>query len=275
MDVNQRGYERNRQKAWFYSLFLNSTRMKKIIYDFGSNNGDDIPYYLLKSDLVVAVEANPVLCKVIREKFKENLADGSLVVENCILNVEKPQEQVPFYIHKTNHVLSQLPKPANLELFEQVFLPSKNVIKLLEEYGSPYYIKIDLENYDQVILEELFLNNIMPPYISSESHSINVFATLVSLGKYNAFKLVDGESVSKRYRNYAINTIKGELKYSFPHHSAGPFGNDVSGPWITADNFFQVLAFAGLGWKDIHATNIENPDIQYAPKPQIKIVLNY
>ena len=28
---------------------------KKIIYDFGSNNGDDIPYYLLKSDLVIAV----------------------------------------------------------------------------------------------------------------------------------------------------------------------------------------------------------------------------
>jgi hypothetical protein len=31
----------------------------KIIYDLGANNGDDIPYYLLKADTVVAVEANP------------------------------------------------------------------------------------------------------------------------------------------------------------------------------------------------------------------------
>lgn len=34
---------------------------KRVIYDFGSKNGDDIPYYLEKPDLDVAVEANPIL----------------------------------------------------------------------------------------------------------------------------------------------------------------------------------------------------------------------
>ena len=43
--------------------------MKKIIYDLGSNNGDNIPYYLLKSDLVIAVEANPKLCEIIKKKI--------------------------------------------------------------------------------------------------------------------------------------------------------------------------------------------------------------
>ena len=47
--------------------------MKKIIYDIGSNNGDDIPYYLLKSDLVIAIEANPKLCNLIEEKFKNEI----------------------------------------------------------------------------------------------------------------------------------------------------------------------------------------------------------
>ena len=37
------------------------TYNKKVIYDIGSNNGDDIPYYLMKCDKVVAVEANPLL----------------------------------------------------------------------------------------------------------------------------------------------------------------------------------------------------------------------
>ena len=61
---------------------------KKVIYDFGSNNGDDIPYYLLKSDLVIAVEANPLLCSHIKSRFKENIINGSLIVKNCVLSVE-------------------------------------------------------------------------------------------------------------------------------------------------------------------------------------------
>ena len=60
----------------------------------------------------------------------------------------------------------------------------------------------------------------------------------------------------------------------FPHHSAGPFGNDISGPWMTSDNIFKVLSFAGLGWKDIHATNTKKADLSYAPKPQINISIN-
>jgi hypothetical protein len=35
---------------------------RKVIHDIGANNGDDIPYYLKKADIVVAVEADPVLC---------------------------------------------------------------------------------------------------------------------------------------------------------------------------------------------------------------------
>jgi len=247
---------------------------KKIIYDFGSNNGDDIPYYLLKSDLVIAVEANPILCDHIKNEFKEQIASGILIVENCVLNIEESSDQVAFYIHKTNHVLSQLPKPKNIDQFEEVFLPSKNVIQLIQKYGDPYYIKIDIEHYDQIILRELFINNIMPPHISAESHSIDVFATLVALGRYNSFKLVDGPSVSNRYRDYEISTNNGSIKYSFPHHSAGPFGNDISGPWMTANNFFRVLAFSGLGWKDIHASNIENPDANYKPQPEFTMSMH-
>ena len=39
--------------------------MKKIIYDFGASDGKNIPYYLLKSDLIVAVEANPKSSKIL------------------------------------------------------------------------------------------------------------------------------------------------------------------------------------------------------------------
>jgi FkbM family methyltransferase len=251
--------------------------IEAVIYDFGSNNGDDIPYYLQKADRVVAVEANPVLASHIRDRFKGDIASNRLVVESCVLTVDDAAPKVPFYLHKTHSTASQFPAPtpAKAASFEQVLLPSKNVIELIKQHGEPHYIKIDIEHYDQVILRHLFLNNIRPPYISAESHSIDVFCLLVSLGEYKAFKLVDGSSVSRRYADCSIGTPAGPVKYSFPHHSAGPFGKDISGKWMTKANFIKVLVYAGLGWRDVHASNIDLPDAQYAPKPHVKIGINY
>jgi FkbM family methyltransferase len=234
---------------------------RKIIYDFGSNNGDDIPYYLLKSDRVVAVEANPVLCEQINNRFSSEIKQGRLKVENCVITASENSEPVSFFIHKKNHVLSQFPKPPEDKLisFNEVLLPSKPVTQIIKEHGNPYYIKIDIEHYDSEILRALSINDIYPPFISAESHSIDVFCMLVNMG-YEAFKLIDGETVSKIYSDRIIQSSQEDILYSFPHHSAGPFGNDIDGKWMTADNFFRLLAFEGLGWKDIHASRIESPD---------------
>jgi predicted RNA methylase len=42
---------------------------KTVIYDFGANVGSNLGYYLAKADRVVAVEANPALCRAIEERF--------------------------------------------------------------------------------------------------------------------------------------------------------------------------------------------------------------
>ncbi len=244
---------------------------KKVIYDLGANNGDDIPYYLLKSDVVVAVEANPILCKLINERFKAEIQTGKLVVENCVVTDKAEPSVIDFYVHKSNHVLSQLPQPApsHSMMFEKVELPAKAVSDLIASHGYPYYIKIDIEHYDAQILRTLFSIGIFPPFISVESHSIEVFALLVAQGGYNSFKIVDGASVSKVYSNRLITceSERKQVKFSFPFHAAGPFGNDVDGAWMTADNFLRVLALEGLGWKDIHATNLEPAD----PSARIRV----
>lgn len=245
---------------------------KKIIYDLGANNGDNISYYLLKSDLVIAVEANPLLCDQIKSRFSQEIAEKRLIVENCVIDVSSSSENVPFFIHKYNHVWSQFlsPAPSLMSDFEKVYLPSQNIIKLIQSYGSPYYIKIDLEYYDKIILKHLFVNNIFPPYISAESHSIDIFCLFVTFG-YESFKLVDGNLVETKYKNHSITTNNGWEIYSFPYHSAGPFGNDINGDWMTKDNFSRLLLFAGLGWKDIHASNIDLPNYTYSPSPKFNI----
>jgi hypothetical protein len=84
----------------------------------------------------------------------------------------------------------------------------------------------------------------------------------VSLGGYASFNLVDGARVRHQYRETSIRTRDGSETYAFPHHSAGPFGEDIDGEWMSADDFLRRLAFEGLGWKDIHATT------EIAPHPE-------
>lgn len=235
---------------------------KRIIYDFGANNGDDVPYYLKKADVVVAVEANPVLSRNIEERFSGEIQEGRLRVENCVLVGEGYDAKVYFYLHKRHHVLGQFPEPDKNVIadYEKILLPSQSVMQLLHKHGPPYYIKIDIERSEEIILRELFKNGVRPPYVSAESHSIGVFALLAGLGEYTAFKLVDGATVAEKYRNHSICVGGGQELYSFPSHSAGPFGDDIAGDWMNADDLFHLLAKKKLGWKDIHATNLVQPD---------------
>ena len=73
----------------------------KSIYDLGANKGDDIPYYLQKADKVVAVEANPVLCDEIRNRFDAYIKNGKLFLENYVVTTsDTAAPEVKSYISK-------------------------------------------------------------------------------------------------------------------------------------------------------------------------------
>jgi FkbM family methyltransferase len=233
--------------------------MKKIIYDFGANNGDDIPYYLLKADLVIAVEANPNLADQIRLKYFSDIAAGRLIVKSIAITDNNNSNFIIFYQHKTKHVLSSVVKPPLLdeENWEMVTVPAQNVIELIQEYGEPYYIKIDLEHYDEHILKILFANNIRPLYISCEAHTENILSLLANEGRYHKFKRVDGNQVHKTYNQIVISTKEEyQTLVSFPFHSAGPFGEDILGPWYSFSELItqQRSGLWNWGWMDLHCS---------------------
>ena len=103
--------------------------MKKIIYDFGASDGRNIPYYLLKSDLVIAVEANPKSCEIIKKKFTREIDRKKLIIENCIVSNQNSKNS-EFFVHKTNSLLSQFPKPSNdlIDNFSKMKLDSIDVV---------------------------------------------------------------------------------------------------------------------------------------------------
>lgn len=236
---------------------------RDLIFDIGSNNGDDIPYYLLKAHRVVAVEANPSLCDHIRQRFAEHIHSGRLTVENVAL-VATDEEEVEFYIHNHQHVLSTLLPDTADSQFTKIRVRAVNISSLVAKYGIPLYAKVDLEGFDDMILNSFASSGIKPPYISAESHKIGVFSILSEVLAYKSFKLVDGRSVGSAYRRWLFHSpvLDRIVAYSFPNHSAGPFGNDIFGEWMDKGTLLKFLALYGLGWRDIHASSLDEPTLR-------------
>ena len=45
--------------------------VKKLIFDFGANHGQNFDYFLSKADIVIAIEANTKICRDLRLKYKK------------------------------------------------------------------------------------------------------------------------------------------------------------------------------------------------------------
>ncbi|MBB5751874.1 hypothetical protein [Prosthecomicrobium pneumaticum] len=221
----------------------------RLVYDFGANHGRNIPYYLARGLNVVAVEANPLLCSVISDKYIDYCKEDRLKVINACIVPDESVHQVEFYIHSEQDSLSTFVVPGSERAadFRMITLPSLTPGALFDQYGDPFYVKIDLEGLDGPIVRSM-TRSVSVPYVSAEIHTPDVFLELASAG-YTKFKIVEGEYVNNRY--FDIDLL--DFKWKFEYDAAGPFGEDVPGRWLSASEMALYLAANGYGWKDIHA----------------------
>lgn len=238
----------------------------KLIYDFGAHEGKNLRYYLLRADRVVAVEANPELADRIKSNFAEEVAAGRLVVVNCVVTPEENASNVPFYVHRESSLLSQFDPPENGDAFAEVMLPARSVLSIIAEHGEPYYTKFDVEHLDARLLLAMFQGGCRPPYVSAEAHHAEVLGMLIGIGGYRSLKLLESSEVGVSIRTCEVPTATGVVVHHFDWHSAGPFGNDVPGPWLKPLDVMRALTFSGLGWRDLHASNVDRPDPGPAPR---------
>jgi FkbM family methyltransferase len=231
-----------------------------LIYDIGMNNGDDCAYYLKKGFRVLAIEANPALCAAAAARFAGEIAAGRLTVLN--LGISDAPKAATFYVHTTNNVLSTFLPLAErtgytgtlpAEEFTPVTVKTRRLSDIIRSYGPAHYIKIDIEGLDDRCLADLNRAGLIPPYISAEAHNVDSYCHLVAMG-YRRFKIVAGETVAEDYPALMIERTDGTLvEHAFPAHSAGPFGEDIPGPWLDKDAVLSDWLQRGKGWFDLHA----------------------
>ena len=211
-----------------------------LVFDVGLHKGEDTDYYLKKGFRVVAIEANPDLVRECRSRFAQEVANGRLhIIEGA---VAKGLGKILFYKNKysvwgtTNEEWVKRNERVGAQSWP-IEVDIVDMRAILQQFGMPYYLKIDIEGADGLVLEALLDLSDSPPFLSIESEKVSFkrllweFRILRNLG-YDRFKIVQQVSISRS----SIQTVDlngHPLAYTFEEESSGPFGDDLPGLWCT------------------------------------------
>ena len=231
-----------------------------VIFDVGMNNGDDSAHYLSLGCRVIAVEANPVLVDRAYSRFRREVATGQLTIEAC--GIYEGIDLVPFWVNDERSVFSSFDYNAAWRGQYRVHPVEVRCVSfdaLLEKYGVPLYLKLDIEGQEGHCLRVLKRYR-LPEYISVEAETLEHLVLLWELG-YRQFKLVDqmrhnstlptltnekqSLHLTKKLFSYMERFQNRMLPVQFPRGSSGPFGERTRGIWQT----FEEVAYA---WLHLH-----------------------
>jgi FkbM family methyltransferase len=212
-----------------------------LIYDLGAHNGQDSEFYLKKGFTVVAVEANPGLCDGLKQRFSREIAEGRYVlVEKA---VGERFGKVGFFVNERSiwgtteyNAKYKDRSSAKGSAWTKTVVPSIPFSWLTDQFGVPYYLKIDIEGADILCLEDLMKEEDRPNFISIERQpflpdQLRELALLKTLG-YTRFKIVDQKAVMhQRPPRPAHEGMY--VAHEFEFDATGLFGEESPGPWLS------------------------------------------
>jgi FkbM family methyltransferase len=213
---------------------------RSLIFDVGCNKGQDSEFYLKKGFRVLAVEANPILCSELRRHFSDQLADGSFVlVEGAIAEREG---KVDFF---SNVKVSEWGTTSAewARKFEhlgaastKIVVPAVTFASVLQRFGVPYYLKIDIAGADMLCLKDLLTVSDRPRFVSIESEKRSWFKLRAEMNLlrrlgYSKFQIVDQALVPSQ--TPPVPAREGNFaNHRFERDSSGLFGEELPGPWL-------------------------------------------
>jgi FkbM family methyltransferase len=270
----------------------------ELVFDIGMYDASDTEYYLSEGYKVIAVEANPSLINSAGIRFKEQVSSGQLVLVNRALSQESGAEITlticnddlaasSIFKEKLNDRIpvdsSTLKQKVGDEIPTAAFtVKGITMVELIEEYGHPYFIKVDIEGADRYCVLPLNGEN-RPQYMSFEigddveeliGHLERIgFAKFKIINQTRFIELNDQRSLAYRAKCKIIKLLGEEVTtFTGNHptyvirngrsfllgHSAGPAPWASDGNWSDANHLLAKWKSAGAknklwGWYDMHA----------------------
>ncbi len=235
---------------------------KDLIFDIGMHTGVDTEFYLKKGFRVVAIEANPTLVSAAEIKFESAKDQGRLYIES--VGIFNSEINLNFYVNEDCDEWSSFTEHLGTRQntkFRMIDVPCKPLNYFIEKHGMPYYIKIDVEGVDAMVVRDLSRLQGRPKFISVEDGGIDTLIALYESG-VRQFKFINQLAI----RDFILPNpaLEGEMyvEHRFGIASSGPFGSELPGEWLGPEDAFKFYLDNVRppnsppidGWWDIHGS---------------------
>jgi FkbM family methyltransferase len=177
-----------------------------LVFDLGFHRGEDTGYYLAIGRRVVAVDASAELIAAGRKRFTAALETGQLtLVHAAVVGADQrvTQDSLLFYPHSTRSEWGSVDlrwvrrnaEAHGLPHAEPVHVPAICLEELVERYGCPAFLKIDIEGADEAVLADVSRLSVRPATLSWETGKESLRAVLrqhqrLAVLGYRQFRIV-------------------------------------------------------------------------------------
>ncbi len=232
---------------------------QRLVFDIGMHIGQDSINYLREGFKVLAIEANPLLAQQNSIKFKKYIDEGSLTILN--VGISDKEGILPFYINKRTSEWSsfdfQLGSRNNTP-YETKEIPCVTTASLFKKYGVPYYLKVDIEGYDYLCINDLpeVKTGNGVKYVSCEATEVSLIDTMHAKG-YTKFKLIH-QGFNFRPINLGLEKnplfpvflfwytgfrlkFRNLINARYPYSSSGPLPENTKGEWMPFEKARQLF----------------------------------
>jgi FkbM family methyltransferase len=244
----------------------------KTIFDVGMYDAADSVYYLAEGYRVIAIEANPTLVRMAEARLSDAVSLGQLIVVNGAI----ASEHGMLDLHLCGRDLGSSSLIAELiaerEPAGRVQITVFPITDLIDRYGVPYYMKVDIEGFDRHCILPL-TEHTAPEFLSFEigGDAVELAKHLYSIG-YRYFKIIN-QCTFREFDNYhRYQYIMWDLRHRLfgwnrplyyrragrrfqSGHSSGPLPEKSDGTWHSFEETLDRLKALHLkyGWWDLQA----------------------
>jgi FkbM family methyltransferase len=132
-----------------------------LIFDIGLHKGEDTDFYLKKGFKVVAFEADPDLIAICKVRFQESITHQRLRIVEGAIAPKAAGGRIAFYKNLQKSEWGTINKKwveRNEKLGTRsvkIEVERVDLAEMFRIHGIPFYLKVDIEGADHVVLDEL------------------------------------------------------------------------------------------------------------------------
>ncbi len=180
---------------------------RNLIIDVGVHTGQDTTFYLKKGFRVVGIEPHPDIYESIKRLLNSYIESGQLTLLN--IAVSSKDEPITFYANLDRSFWGTISADRVKESDHsfrscslEMTVTGRRFESILEEFGIPYYLKVDIEGSEPPPISFLQRVDAKPQFISIESTKASWNALLEELEflkklGYQKFKAVNQAKVTQ------------------------------------------------------------------------------